>query len=345
MTAIDPKTDGSSVAGARRCSAVRRRCSSAARRGAAWCATSIPDADTIGAGLALALVLERAGKAVEVGFAEPADLPESLQTLPGGHLLVAPDAMRRDADLVVTVDIPSVNRLGALRALAERRPRSPGDRPPRVQPAVRHRQLRRSVGGLDHHAGRRTARRLGQADRPARRALPVRGADHRHRIVPVGQRPRAPAGRPAAGARRRQRVDQPHAAGHPSVRLAADAVAGAGARRGCCPTRSAAAVWCMPLCRTRSGPTPGPRRSRASSTSCAPPRRPRSPRCSRRSSRSTGRCRCGPRPIRPGRRRHGFGGGGHRLAAGYSATGPADDVVEGAARLLLADSVSAVDCR
>jgi phosphoesterase RecJ-like protein len=78
-----------------------------------------PDADTIGAGLALALVLERVGKAVEVAFAEPADLPESLQSLPGGHLLVAAEAMRRDPDLVVTVDIPSVNRLGALRGVAD----------------------------------------------------------------------------------------------------------------------------------------------------------------------------------------------------------------------------------
>ncbi len=78
-----------------------------------------PDADTIGAGLALALVLDHAGKGVEVSFAAPAGLPESLQSLPGGHLLVAPVAMRRDADLVVTVDIPSVNRLGALRELAE----------------------------------------------------------------------------------------------------------------------------------------------------------------------------------------------------------------------------------
>jgi phosphoesterase RecJ-like protein len=77
-----------------------------------------PDADTIGAGLALALVLEHAGKDVEVSFAAPAKLPESLQSLPGGHLLVAPDVMRRDADLVVTVDIPSVNRLGALADLA-----------------------------------------------------------------------------------------------------------------------------------------------------------------------------------------------------------------------------------
>jgi phosphoesterase RecJ-like protein len=78
-----------------------------------------PDADTIGAGLALALVLDHAGKDVEVSFAAPAELPESLQSLPGGHLLVDPNAMRGDADLVVTVDIPSVNRLGALRELAD----------------------------------------------------------------------------------------------------------------------------------------------------------------------------------------------------------------------------------
>jgi phosphoesterase RecJ-like protein len=78
-----------------------------------------PDADTIGAGLALALVLAQAGKDVQVAFAAPAELPESLQTLPGGHLLVAPESMRRDPDLVVTVDIPSVNRLGALRELAD----------------------------------------------------------------------------------------------------------------------------------------------------------------------------------------------------------------------------------
>lgn len=77
-----------------------------------------PDADTIGAGLALAQILDHAGKSVEVSFAAPAQLPESLQSLPGGHLLVDPEAMRRDPDLVVTVDIPSVNRLGALRDLA-----------------------------------------------------------------------------------------------------------------------------------------------------------------------------------------------------------------------------------
>lgn len=77
-----------------------------------------PDADTIGAGLALALVLDKSGKQVEVSFGAPETLPESLASLPGCHLLVSPAAMRRDVDLVVTVDIPSVKRLGALSDLA-----------------------------------------------------------------------------------------------------------------------------------------------------------------------------------------------------------------------------------
>ncbi|TGD87046.1 bifunctional oligoribonuclease/PAP phosphatase NrnA [Mycolicibacterium sp. CH28] len=76
-----------------------------------------PDADSVGAGLALALILERDGIDVQVSFATPSTLPESLRMLPGGHLLVAPSDMRGDADLVVTVDAPSVNRLGALAEL------------------------------------------------------------------------------------------------------------------------------------------------------------------------------------------------------------------------------------
>jgi bifunctional oligoribonuclease and PAP phosphatase NrnA len=77
-----------------------------------------PDADTIGAGLGLAAVLDHLGKAVQVSFAAPAVLPDSLQSLPGSGLLVDPDVMRRDADLVVTVDIPSINRLGGLSDMA-----------------------------------------------------------------------------------------------------------------------------------------------------------------------------------------------------------------------------------
>lgn len=136
MTTTDPRIDGASdiaLAGAR----------VDAREAADLLATAVsvsvvchvyPDADTIGAGLALALVLDHAGKSVEVSFAAPADLPESLRSLPGGHLLVSPEDMRTDADLVVTVDIPSVNRLGDLRELAD-----PG----------------RAVLVIDHHASNR----------------------------------------------------------------------------------------------------------------------------------------------------------------------------------------------
>lgn len=73
-----------------------------------------PDADTIGAGLALAQVLEDLGKTVQVSFAAPSVLPDSLRTLPGGHLLVEPGDVTDRSELVVTVDIPSPNRLGAL---------------------------------------------------------------------------------------------------------------------------------------------------------------------------------------------------------------------------------------
>ena len=119
MTTIDPETelDGAPGVGARvdALGAVELLSRAAT---IAVVAHVHPDADTIGAGLALALVLDRCGKGVEVSFAAPADLPESLASLPGCHLLVDPDAMRRDVDLVVTVDVPSLKRLGELSDLA-----------------------------------------------------------------------------------------------------------------------------------------------------------------------------------------------------------------------------------
>ncbi|MFZ1178313.1 MAG: DHH family phosphoesterase, partial [Mycobacterium sp.] len=119
MTAIDAKTElaGAPGAGAR----VDALGAVGLLSGAATIAVVAhvhPDADTIGAGLALALVLDKCGKHVEVSFAAPATLPESLASLPGCHLLVSPDVMRRDVDLVVTVDVPSVKRLGGLSDLA-----------------------------------------------------------------------------------------------------------------------------------------------------------------------------------------------------------------------------------
>lgn len=79
-----------------------------------------PDADTVGAGLALGLALAREGADVQVSFSASNTLPESLRRLPGCELLVPPADVRRDADLVVTVDTPSVNRLGELAELITR---------------------------------------------------------------------------------------------------------------------------------------------------------------------------------------------------------------------------------
>ena len=54
-----------------------------------------------------------------MSFARPSALPDSLRSLPGGHLLAPPDEVSANPDLVVTVDIPSRSRLGALGQLAE----------------------------------------------------------------------------------------------------------------------------------------------------------------------------------------------------------------------------------
>jgi phosphoesterase RecJ-like protein len=116
VTTTDPTTEPAAVG--RRVDAAGAAGLLSAAETVAVIAHVFPDADTIGAGLALALVLDRCGKAVQVSFAAPRALPESLQSLPGGRLLVGADAVRRDPDLLVTVDIPSINRLGALRDLA-----------------------------------------------------------------------------------------------------------------------------------------------------------------------------------------------------------------------------------
>ena len=80
-----------------------------------------PDADTLGSGLALALVLGRRGVPVRVSFAEPAELAVTLRTLPGLQYLVAPAEVPDEVDLLVTVDCGSVSRLGSL---ADRLPRA-----------------------------------------------------------------------------------------------------------------------------------------------------------------------------------------------------------------------------
>ncbi|PTR26590.1 phosphoesterase RecJ-like protein [Rhodococcus sp. OK519] len=73
-----------------------------------------PDADTIGSGLALGIVLERKGIPVQVSFATPDRLPVSMSGLPGRHLLVPAEDVAESVDLLVTVDCGSAGRLGAL---------------------------------------------------------------------------------------------------------------------------------------------------------------------------------------------------------------------------------------
>ncbi|MFF2082221.1 bifunctional oligoribonuclease/PAP phosphatase NrnA [Nocardia sp. NPDC058176] len=73
-----------------------------------------PDADTVGSGLALALALHRRGVPVRVSFAEPAELPASLRTLPGTEHLVPPAEVPDEVDLLIVVDCGARSRLGAL---------------------------------------------------------------------------------------------------------------------------------------------------------------------------------------------------------------------------------------
>ena len=142
-----------------------------------------------------------------------------------------------------------------------------------------------------------TSRRVGETDRPRRRALHLCRAHHRHRVFPLGQRARPSAGGPAGRHRRGQRRDQPDADGQSSVWLVADAVAGAGLGAIAVRTRPAVGGWSTRSSTIGMWPAP-PRRSREHRRHRAHRRsRPRWRRCSRRSTRDSGRSRCGPRPL------------------------------------------------
>ena len=77
-----------------------------------------PDADALGSALAVGIALERLGVDVAVSYGDtPFVLPRVLRTLPGQHLLVAPDSVG-DRPVVVSFDVSSVERLGVLTDLA-----------------------------------------------------------------------------------------------------------------------------------------------------------------------------------------------------------------------------------
>jgi phosphoesterase RecJ-like protein len=79
-----------------------------------------PDADALGSALAVGIALERLGVDVAVSFGDdPFAVPRVLRSLPGQHLLAAPDAVS-ERPVVVSFDVSAVSRLGVLQAVAER---------------------------------------------------------------------------------------------------------------------------------------------------------------------------------------------------------------------------------
>lgn len=73
-----------------------------------------PDADALGSALALGLVLHRRGSTVRVSFGEPDTVPESLRDLDVASLLVPAAAVPAAPELLVALDVGSAARLGPL---------------------------------------------------------------------------------------------------------------------------------------------------------------------------------------------------------------------------------------
>ncbi|MGH3896783.1 MAG: DHH family phosphoesterase [Pseudonocardiaceae bacterium] len=73
-----------------------------------------PDADALGSALALGLALHRRGATVRVTFGELADAPDSLRALDVAGLLVAPDQVPAQPELLVALDTANRDRLGCL---------------------------------------------------------------------------------------------------------------------------------------------------------------------------------------------------------------------------------------
>jgi bifunctional oligoribonuclease and PAP phosphatase NrnA len=78
-----------------------------------------PDGDALGAALACGLALRAAGGQPLVSFSPPMRLPAALSFLAGQDLLMAEDALPRRPTVAAVFDTGSVDRLGALAWLAE----------------------------------------------------------------------------------------------------------------------------------------------------------------------------------------------------------------------------------
>jgi phosphoesterase RecJ-like protein len=73
-----------------------------------------PDADALGSALALGLALHRRGATVRVSFGPPADVPESLANLDSAGLVVPAADVPAKPGLLVALDAASAQRLGWL---------------------------------------------------------------------------------------------------------------------------------------------------------------------------------------------------------------------------------------
>ncbi len=83
-----------------------------------------PDADALGSTLALAEGLRRRGARVTATFPAPFVLPASLAWLPGAQALVPSHQVPPDPDVVVSLDAADTRRLGELAPLLAAAPRS-----------------------------------------------------------------------------------------------------------------------------------------------------------------------------------------------------------------------------
>lgn len=73
-----------------------------------------PDADALGSALALGLALCQRGATVRVTFGEPAAAPESLRALDVAGLIVPPDEVPAEPELLIALDTANRARLGCL---------------------------------------------------------------------------------------------------------------------------------------------------------------------------------------------------------------------------------------
>ncbi|MCZ3390205.1 MAG: bifunctional oligoribonuclease/PAP phosphatase NrnA [Actinomycetia bacterium] len=84
-----------------------------------------PDGDALGSalGVGLALATLPGDRRIEVSFGDdPFVIPANLAWLPGKHLLTRATEVSDDPDVVLTFDASSIDRLGLLRELAEKAP-------------------------------------------------------------------------------------------------------------------------------------------------------------------------------------------------------------------------------